>query len=141
MLLCHPELPGAAYRGITREELKRRMMNVFSVENTLATGTGGGWTGAEAINVEFDQFHAGGLCALVGYKVSAEAAAIGWRGADTANMRISGPGVETEAWLTSDWFRGALGHLRAPLIPVFSAENKGGIQSTRSRMRTAPTSP
>jgi len=126
-LLYYPELPGAAFRGITREQLKQRAMNVFTVENTIATGTGGGWTGPEAINVEFDQFHAGGLYALVGYKVSAECASIGWRGADTANMRVGGPGIETEPELTADWFGRLSDAFALPLIPVFSAENKGGI--------------
>lgn len=126
-LLYYPELPGAAFRGITREQLKQRAMNVFTVENTIATGTGGGWTGPEAINVEFDQFHAGGLYALVGYKIDAECASVGWRGADTANMRVGGPGIETEPELTADWFGRLSDAFALPLIPVFSAENKGGI--------------
>lgn len=126
-LVYYPELPGAAFRGITREQLKQRAMNVFTVENTIATGTGGGWTGPEAINIEFDQFHAGGLYALVGYKTSAECASIGWRGADTANMRVGGPGIDNEPELTADWFGRLSDAFALPLIPVFSAENKGGI--------------
>lgn len=127
MLIYYPELPGASYRGITREEVKRRALNIFTVENTIATGTGGGWTGAEAVNAEFDQFHAGGLYALMGYKVDAECASVAWRGADTANMRVGGPGIETEPWLTSDWFAFLSDEYGMPLIPVFAAENKGGI--------------
>lgn len=127
MLLHYEDLPGAAARMLTAEEVIRRTINVFTVENTLATGTGGGYTGAEAINVEFDQFHAGGLYALVGYLVDTECTSVAWRGADTANLRVGGPGDETERELTSDWFMRLSRAYGLPLVPVFSAENKGGI--------------
>lgn len=127
LLLHYEELPGAAARFITAEEALRRSINVFTVENTIATGIGGGYTGAEAINVEFDQFHAGGLYALIGYLVDAECASVAWRGADTANLRVGGPGDETERELTADWFMRLSRAFGIPLVPVFSAENKGGI--------------
>lgn len=126
-LLYYPELPGAAARLMSPDEIMRRATNIFTVENTIATGTGGGWTGAEAINVEFDQFHAGALYALVGYLVDTECSAVAWRGADTANLRVGGPGEETERELTADWFVRLSRAYGLPLIPVFSAENKGGI--------------
>ena len=127
MLQYYPELPGTMMRAITREELVRRAVNVFTVENTLALGTTGGYSGAEAINAEFDQFHAGGLYALIGYKVDVECASVAWRGADTGNLRVGGPGIETEPEMTADWFGRLSDAFKLPLIPVFSAENKGGI--------------
>ena len=127
LLNYYPELPGANARFVTPDEVMRRAMHIFTVENTIATGTGGGWTGGEAINVEFDQFHAGGLYALIGYLVDAECSAVGWRGADTANLRIGGPGDETERELTADWFLRLSRGFGIPLVPLFSAENKGAI--------------
>ncbi len=127
MLLYYPELPGAAARLMAPDEITRRGTNIFTVENTIATPTTGAWGGAEAINVEFDQFHAGALYALVGYLVDTECSAVSWRGADTANLRVGGPGEETERELTSDWFVRLSRAYNLPLIPVFSAENKGGI--------------
>jgi hypothetical protein len=127
LLIYYPDLPGTSLQSITREQLVQRALNIMTVENTLATGTGGGWTGSEAINAEIDQFHAGGLYALVGYKVDAECASVGIRGADTANLRIGGPGIETEPELTADWFGRLSDAFKLPLIPVFSAENKAGI--------------
>lgn len=127
MLLHYDELPGSSARLMTPDEVMRRTINIFTVENTIAAGTGGGYTGGEAINVEFDQFHAGGLYALIGYKVDTECAAVGWRGADTGNLRVGGPGIETEPELTADWFARLSRAFNIPLIPVFSAENKGGI--------------
>jgi hypothetical protein len=127
LLNYYEDLPGAAARFINTEELKRRLLNIFTVENTIATGTGGGYTGSEAINVEFDQFHAGGQYALIGYTVDTECAAVTWKGADTANLRVGGPGDETERELTANWFKYLTEAFGIPLIPVFSAENKGGI--------------
>src|SRR5574342_434300 len=99
--------------------------DVLTVELTIATGTAGGYSGSEAINVEFDQFHAGGQYALVGYTVDTECCSVGWRGADTGNLRIGGPGDETERELTGDWFVRLSRASGYPCIPVFSAENKG----------------
>ena len=126
MLLLYEDLAGASGQFITPDELQRRGVNVMTVENTIATGATPAWAGSEAINAEFDQFHAGSKYALVGYVVDTEAPAIGWRGPDTANYRVGGPGIETDRATTSDWFKWlSLMHGEA-LIPVISAENKGG---------------
>jgi hypothetical protein len=124
MLLFYEDLPGISGRYVTTEEVMRRAINQSWVENTIATGTGGGYTGGEAINVEFDQFHAGGLYALVGYLVDAEAAAVCWRGPDTGNLRVGGPGILVERELTSNWFMRLSDNFGVPLVPVIAAENK-----------------
>lgn len=126
MLLLYEDLAGAAGRFIGEDELKRRAINMFTVENTIATGATPAWAGSEALNAEFDQFHAGGQYALVGYVVDTEAPAIGYRGPDTANYRVGGPGIETDRATTRDWFIKLSRSLGEPLIPVISAENKAG---------------
>lgn len=126
MLLLYEDLAGADAKFITPDELMRRAINVSAVENTIATGTTIAWGGAEAINAEFDQFHANGQYALVGYVVDTEAPAVAWRGPDTSNYRVGGPGIETQRELTADWFIRLSRALGVPLIPVFSAENKAG---------------
>jgi hypothetical protein len=127
MLLHYPDMQGSSLQGITAADLKNRIANIFTVENTLATTTAGGWTGAEAINAEFDQFKAGNKYALLGYRVDAECAAVAWRGAETGNVRVGGPGLETDVNLTQRWFIDLAEEFGLPLIPVFSAENKSGI--------------
>lgn len=124
MLLYYDDLPGIAGRFITAADLKSRGGNISMVENTIATGTGGGYSGGEAINVEQDQFHAGGQYALVGYLCDVETSAICWRGPDTGNLRVGGPGEETERELTSNWFVRLSMEYGMALIPVISAENK-----------------
>lgn len=124
MLIFYEDLPGISGRYITPDEFARRAGNVSMVENTIATGTTGSYTGGEAINVEFDQFHAGGVYALVGYLCDTETSAVCWRGPDTGNLRVGGPGEETERELTADWFIRLSKAYNLPLIPVISAENK-----------------
>lgn len=126
MMLFYEDLAGAAARFIGPDELMRRAMHISAVENTIATGTTAAWAGAEAINAEFDQFHANGQYALVGYLVDTEAPAIAWRGPDTSNYRVGGPGDETERAMTAEWFLKLSQRLGMPLIPVISAENKAG---------------
>lgn len=126
LMLLYEDLGGANAHFIDEAELKRRGTNISSVENTIATGTTAAWTGSEAMNAEFDQFHAGGQYALVGYTVDVEVPAIAWRGPDTSNYRVGGPGIETDRSVTIDWFLKMSRALGLPLIPVISAENKAG---------------
>lgn len=126
LMLLYEDLGGANAHFIGEEELMRRAINISSVENTIATGATAAWAGSEAINVEFDQFHAGGQYALVGYVVDTEAPAIAWRGPDTSNYRVGGPGIETDRSITTEWFLKLTRAFKVPLIPVFSAENKAG---------------
>lgn len=127
LLNYYPDLPGVNGQFITPEELQRRIQHMFTVENTLALGTTGGWTGAEAINVEFDQFRAGEQYALIGYLVDVQCAAVAWRGGDTGNLRLGGPGDATEREMTADFFVRLSKAFNLPLIPVFRADNKAGI--------------
>lgn len=124
MLLYYADLQGINLQSIGLDEFSRRAGHLTFVENTIATGTGGGYTGGEAINVEFDQFHAGRKYALIGYLCDTETPAICWRGPDTGNLRVGGPGEETERELTADWFLRLSRAFNLPLIPVISAENK-----------------
>jgi hypothetical protein len=126
MLLLYEDLAGAGVTFIDEAELKRRGGNISAVENTIATGATAVWGGAEAINAEFDQFHAGGQYALVGYTVDTECPAVAWRGPDTSNYRVGGPGIETDRAVTREWFMWLSRTLGEPMIPVIKAENKAG---------------
>lgn len=127
MLIYYANLPGSDARLVTWEDVQRRAVNIVTVENSLATGTAGGWSGEEAINAEFDLLQANTDYALIGYTVDTEALAVRWRGADTANLGVGGPGNETLKHVTAEWFkRQSMAH-GLPLIPVFNSANKGGI--------------
>lgn len=127
-LIYYEDLPGANARLIGVDELMRRAINISGVENTLALGTTGGYSGAEAVNAENDQFHASAEYAIVGFLVDTECAVVGYRGADTSNLRVAGPGDETIRWITTEWFIRLSRAFNLPLIPTIRAENKANTQ-------------
>lgn len=127
LLVWYENLPGSDARLIDADELMRRAVSMTVVENTLSTGTAGGYSGEEAINVEFDQFKADHDYALAGYLVSSVLASIGWRGADTANLRLGGPGLVGDRAVTASWFVNLSRAFGMPLIPVFNSNNRAGI--------------
>lgn len=134
MLLFYPDLPGQSARLFDPAYVMGKLKNIVTVENTLATGTAGGYSGEEALNADFDLLKANTDYALLGYTVSpvagqtvGECAAVGWRGADTGNLRVGGPGTDTDRWLTNRWFVWLSEQFGLPLIPVFNSANKAGI--------------
>ncbi len=114
-------------RLYTWDQIKNSIIDYMYVENTLALGTGGGYSGEETIIAEFDQFKTTFDYALLGYTVSVECTSVGWRGPDTSNLRVGGPGNELRKELTAEWFK--LLSIKSGLatIPVFYGQNKGSI--------------
>ena len=127
MLIYYADLPGIESRFISPEDLKSKMINIMCVENTLALGTSGDYSGEEAINSEFDQLKANTDYALLGYNVSVICNAVRWRGSDLGNLGIGGPGNAANKFLTSRWFIWLSQKTGIPLIPVFNSANKNAI--------------
>ena len=134
LLLYYPDLAGQAARLIDPTMLKQRFVRLFTVENSLATGAAGGWSGEEAINADFDLMRANTDYALLGYLCSpvagqtvGECLAVGWRGVDTGNLRVGGPGTDTDRWLTNRWFVYLSERTGLPCIPVFNSANRAGV--------------
>jgi len=127
MLLYYDNLPGIAARLIDPATLLVNMMNLVTVENTLALGTGGGYSGEEALTAEFDQLKANTDYALLGYNVDTEALGVFLRGSDTGNLRVGGPADELGRDYTRSWFYHLSMAYQMPLIPVFNSANKDAI--------------
>ncbi len=124
LLVYYENLPGIDGRLITKSDLMKYGGNVVNVENTLALGTAGGFSGEEAINAEYDLLKANTDYALVGYVTNVECAVLGWRGPDTGNLRVAGPGDELEKEITSQWFIWLSEMYGLPCIPVINSANK-----------------
>ena len=127
MMLYYDNLPGIAARLIDPATLLANMVNLMTVENTLALGIAGGYSGEEALTTEFDQLKANTDYALLGYLVDAECAGVFWRGSDTGNLRVGGPGDDTGREYTRSWFYRLSMNYQLPLIPVFNSANKDAI--------------
>jgi len=127
LLIYYANLPGVDARLASYEDVLRRGVNLVPVENTITNLLTGGWTAEEAINSEFDLLKANTDYALIGYLIDAECAAVRWRGADTGNLGVGGPGDELGRDYTSDWFLYLSRIFNLPLVPVFNSANKAGI--------------
>mgnify|MGYP005851931875 CR=1 FL=1 len=127
LLIFYEDLPGTSARLWRPEDVFNRMTNIFTVENTLALGTAGGYSGEESIKAEFDLFKANTDYALLGYLVSAECAVVRWRGADVGNLGVGGPGNPALRHITSEWFVRLSRATGFPTIPIFNSANKDGI--------------
>jgi hypothetical protein len=127
LLVWYENLPGTDARFLDADSLMKRGIDTVTVETSHAFGAAGGYSGEVAITSGSDLLKANTDYALVGYVCSGEAAAFGWRGADSGNMRVAGPGSDTDRHLTRDWFRGMSQDFNLPLIPIFNSANKGGI--------------
>lgn len=134
LLLYYPDLPGQAGRFARPEDIKSKIRNIVTVENSLATGTAGGYSGEEAINADFDLLKSNTDYALLGYLLSpvagqtdGECAVVRWRGADTGNLGVGGPGSDTDKHLTRNWFVHLSERTGLPLIPIFNMANRAGI--------------
>jgi hypothetical protein len=127
LLIYYEDLIGVQGRFIGLEELRARVEDYEVVENTITTGAGGGYTGAEAINAEQDLMYANTDYALVGYLCQAINGTIRWRGVDTGNVGVGGPGNALDKDLTRAWFIDLAETTGLPCIPVFNSANKAGI--------------
>jgi len=121
------EMPGVGARLFSWDQIKGRIDQLLTVENTIATGSTAAYGGSEAINAEIDQFQQGVDYALLGYKVDIECAAIGYRAIDFGNLRIGGPGDEADPDLYSNWFVRLSNDYGKPMIPVFNGSNKASV--------------
>jgi hypothetical protein len=97
------------------------------VESTITPGAAGGYSGAQAINANFDLFKANTDYALLGYRVDTRCAVVRWTGIDSGNLGVGGPGEPAISDVTENWFVMLSQSQNLPLIPVFNSANKAAI--------------
>jgi len=127
LLIYYSDLPGQQARLTTIADVQKRGVNIFTVESTITPGAAGGYSGAQAINANFDLFKANTDYALLGYRVDVRCTVVRWLGADTGNLGVGGPGEPSIADITANWFTNLSRSQNLPLIPVFNSANKQGI--------------
>lgn len=127
MLIWYDDLPGAAGRFISYDDVQKRGIDLMYQDNAIAFGAGGGYTGGQAINTTFDNWIANTDYALIGYQVATQCCTVSWRGADSSNLRVSGPGFVTGREYTDEWFLRLAQWYTLPCIPIFSSANKGAV--------------
>jgi len=126
LLLYYEDLAGTAAQLIGPDELKTRGQNLVTVDDTFAGGVAGGFSGERAINAGSDLLKANTDYALIGYETTVETAGIFWRGVDSGNLRVGGPGEPTIAEKTRTWFLDLARSFGMAMVPVFNSANRGG---------------
>lgn len=125
ILVYYRNLPGVAARLVTWEEVQARVTNLVTVETQHTTGaTAGDYGGALALNANFDLLQANVDYVLLGYDTSIPVCSVGYRGVDTGNLRIGGPGT-TQRLETRSWFLEMDKRHADPFLPIINAANKG----------------
>lgn len=127
LMIFYENLLGVDARLADADFVRQHMVNIMGVANTLALGTAGGYSGEETIIAEQDTFKANIDYALLGYIVSGECAAIRWRGVDTGNLGVGGPGNANDSRMTRQWFVKLAEETGRPAIPIFNSANRGAI--------------
>ncbi|MEM4413218.1 MAG: hypothetical protein QXD59_02970 [Candidatus Caldarchaeum sp.] len=127
LLLFYQDLPGVDARLSRAEDILGRVKHIFTVENTLALGTSGDYTGEEAITAEFDLFKANTDYALLGYRVSARAGLIRFKGTDTGNLGLGGPAEPDFNDILAHWFVYLSTSYDIPAIPILNSNNRANF--------------
>jgi len=127
MLIYYADILGVDARLATWEQIRDRIQHYMTVENLLSLGTGGLYTGEEQINADVDLWKPNTDYALIGYYVDAECLCVRWRGADTGNFGLGGPGADDLPHLTAGWFKRLSMHTGLPLIPIVNSAGKAGF--------------
>jgi hypothetical protein len=128
-LIYYSELPGQAARLTTIADVQKRGVNIFTQESTITPGAGGGYSGGQALNANFDLMKANTDYALLGYRVDVRCSVVRWTGIDTGNLGVGGPGEPSISDVTENWFAMLSQNQNLPLIPVFNSANKFGIST------------
>jgi hypothetical protein len=127
ILLYYTDLPGVAANLVSPDYVNAKTVTGLASENTLATTTNGDYGGEESVTAELNLWKANTYYALVGYTTSIMVGSIRYRGVDTGNLGVGGPGNSTELWLTSQWFIWLSQESGLPCIPVFNSANMASV--------------
>jgi hypothetical protein len=127
MLIAYDDLPGVEGRFIGVEELGMMVEKLVTVQLTITTGAGGGYTGSEAINAESDLLLANRDYALLGANVAIQCTSVRVVGADFGNLGVGIPGDNLGPYYTVDWFVRLSEALGEAWIPVFNSANRSGV--------------
>jgi len=137
LLIAYDDLPGVSGNFITGEEARARCKNVITVQQTLALGTAGGWSGQETLNAESDLLKRGRKYALLGGYAQTTILAIRYQSSDWGNLGIGVPGFAGEPDHNAIYFVELSDYFGIPCVPVIDADNVASILVDASMNETA----
>jgi hypothetical protein len=127
LLVWYEDSPFISANLITHDTLAQRFVRTTTVYATIATGTSGGYSGAEAINAESDLLRANTDYAIIGMTVDVEGLLLGIRAPDFSGQRVSIPANPGMTEVTANWFPMLSRSFGVPCIPVFNSANRANV--------------
>ena len=127
MLVYYQDLPGIAANLVSPDYVGSKTVHKMTGENTIATTATGDYGGEEAITAELNQFKANTYYALVGFLVDVFVATVRWRGVDTGNLGVGGPGSADDPFFTQNFFVWLSERSGKPCIPAFNSANAAAV--------------
>jgi len=126
-MVYYEDLPGVQAQLMSLADLSKQGVNYMAQEVVVTGVATGTYSTAVALNANFDFTKANKFYALLGFTVDINGAAICLRGADTGNLRVAAPGINTLPQVTAEWFPRLSQRTGMNLIPKLNANNKGSI--------------
>lgn len=123
MLVLYEDMPGMEARLIDERELLRRSEKLTTVETSIVSTVGPGYSGEVAINAGSDLLIANRDYAVLGISSRTACHALTIKGPDFANVRLAVPGVLRDE-ITSGFFTLLSRATGEKTIPVFNSGNK-----------------
>jgi hypothetical protein len=130
MLNWYEDLPGSEANLINTAELRRRGVQLLTVEDTTTATAASQYSGPRNINQAADLFKADTEYAILGAVCGANCGALAIQGVDFANLHVGIPGLQIDSNWTKDWFIMLSEMHDVPCIPVFSSANRAGTVIT-----------
>lgn len=127
LLLLYEDFPTIKAKLLTLAQLSERTVRITSIEATITTLAGPGWSGAELINAESNLLRANTDYAIMGATIGVECAALGIRSPDFGGARIAIPGNDLSELITQNYFTTLSQRFNRALIPVINSGNKDNI--------------
>lgn len=123
MLIWYESMPGINFKCLTPEELESKTEKITTIEASITSSAGPGYSGEEALNSDTDLLINNRDYAVIGMSCRTAVHAMTLRGPDISNVRIAVPGV-LRPELSSQYFQVLSRANKLPLIPVINSGNK-----------------
>jgi hypothetical protein len=123
----YSDLDGIAAVLATEAEITPQIKNLVTVRVTVSgAATLGDWSAGTALNATDDKLHADETYAVLGMFPTNTVGAVAIAGADTGNLRVGMPGMNTLLDIDSRYYFLLQARVSGdPWIPVIKANNKG----------------
>lgn len=123
MLVHYGDLPGVDQRVITAAQAESRAEKLTTIEQSIVSAAGPGYSGEAVITTSSDLLRANRDYAVLGMSCRTQVHAMTLRGPDLGNVRIGAPGV-LRPEIASQYFMLLSRATGKPCVPVINSGNK-----------------